>query len=160
MTKIKIRNFFIYFLGAALGCSILGIAGCASTSSDFECPNPGSVMCKRLDQVDQMADRGEITANQDGTGETADTDGQSDHVVTLSNDPNAAFGNFSSPYPISFQPGTPLRYGETVMRIWIAPYEDKEGNYHQQSYVDTVIKPGHWIGNPVKSKGFLARWFK
>ena len=53
-------------------------------------------------------------------------------------------------YP-NFYQRKPLRYGETVQRIWIAPFEDTSGNYHQESYVYTIVKPGHWLGYPVKA---------
>jgi type IV conjugative transfer system lipoprotein TraV len=63
-----------------------------------------------------------------------------------------AYGNFSTPYPSSGpQPGDPLRYQETVLRVWVAPYEDKEGNYYQPTTLYTVVKPGHWVGNPPKA---------
>ena len=57
----------------------------------------------------------------------------------------------------SFIPGQPVRYGETVQRIWIAPYEDTEGNYHQDSFMYSVMKGGHWKGNPVKNIPFILK---
>lgn len=58
-----------------------------------------------------------------------------------------------SQYPESagYYPGQPLRYGETVQRIWVTPYEDSEGNYHEDSTLYTIVKKGHWIGNPLKA---------
>lgn len=44
----------------------------------------------------------------------------------------------------------PVRSKETVQHIWIAPFEDTAGNYHQANEVYTVAKPGAWMGNPVK----------
>ena len=44
----------------------------------------------------------------------------------------------------------PLRYGETVQKLWVAPFEDKEGNYHNSSEIFVITKGGHWIGRPVK----------
>lgn len=43
--------------------------------------------------------------------------------------------------------------GSMAKRIWIAPYEDKEGNYHESSYVYTTIKNSneHSTENVVKS---------
>ena len=48
-------------------------------------------------------------------------------------------------------PGKPIRYGEGVQRIWIAPYEDVDGNYHEPSFVYTVVRTSHWIGIPQKA---------
>ena len=47
--------------------------------------------------------------------------------------------------------GDPVRYGETVLRVWIAPYQDKDGNYYQPVTLYTVVKGGHWIGAPVNA---------
>src|SRR3546814_6639672 len=37
------------------------------------------------------------------------------------------------------------RAGEEIMRIWIAPFEDKSGAFQGESFVHTVIKPGRWV---------------
>jgi type IV conjugative transfer system lipoprotein TraV len=67
---------------------------------------------------------------------------------TISEVGRAEFQSF--PAITAFAPGEPLRFGETVQRIWIAPYEDTEGNYHQDSLIYAIMKGGHWIGKPVK----------
>ena len=36
-------------------------------------------------------------------------------------------------------------------QIWIGPYEDVNGNYHEPSYVYVVVKNGSWIGEPVST---------
>lgn len=41
----------------------------------------------------------------------------------------------------------PLRVGEQVAQLWIAPYIDKQDVYHQPSQVLFVITPSHW-GKP------------
>ena len=48
-------------------------------------------------------------------------------------------------------PGEPVRFGETVQRVWIAPYEDASKNYHEPSYIYAVLDKSHWVGLPVKS---------
>ena len=44
-----------------------------------------------------------------------------------------------------------IRSNETIQQIWIGPYEDTNGNYHEGSNVYTVVKKGRWIGNPVSA---------
>jgi conjugal transfer pilus assembly protein TraV len=44
----------------------------------------------------------------------------------------------------------PRHKHETVLPIWIAPYEDTDGNYHQEGEVYTVMKPGYWPEHPLK----------
>ena len=45
--------------------------------------------------------------------------------------------------------GEPLRYGERVEQIWIAPFQDKQKNYHQAGSVYTVLEKSHWHTPPV-----------
>jgi type IV conjugative transfer system lipoprotein TraV len=53
-------------------------------------------------------------------------------------------------YPMNTFEGKPIRSGENVQQIWIGPYEDNDGNYHEPSYIYSVTKKGQWIGEPVK----------
>jgi conjugal transfer pilus assembly protein TraV len=117
--------------------SITGfLAACSSMNSGFDCPNKAGVMCKSVDQINGMVDTGQIQ----GRSQELTKVGQS----------NQEF----QPYPVTaaYSPGAPLRYGETVQRIWIAPYEDTENNYHQDNLMYAIVKDGHWIGTPPKSE--------
>jgi hypothetical protein len=53
-------------------------------------------------------------------------------------------------YPLNAFEGKPIRKAESVQQIWIGPYEDQDGNFHEPSYVYTVTKKGTWIGDPPK----------
>ena len=130
--------------------SMLALTGCAEMNSDFTCPMTNGMQCKRIDQVNNMVDNGDI----DTTGQDAPTfaPSSSGGAGVASPDANVAPANFIYPYPKDGEavPGQPLRYGESVMRLWIAPYEDKEANYHTPSIVYSVVKSGHWIDQPVQ----------
>lgn len=117
---------------------VLCITSCASTPST-DCANKiQGLTCKSLGEVNDMVNRGEIRAGN----------APKEQGVALSK-PEPQVENFNS-YPFSLvMSGEPLRYGETVLRVWIAPFEDTAGNYHDQSLVYTVVKKGHWLGNPV-----------
>lgn len=112
------------------------LTSCAAMNSNFDCPNKAGVMCKSVDQINSMVDTGQIQ-------------GRTQQVAQSCQQLNSEF----QPYTTSTRccPNVPLRCGETVQRIWIAPYEDTENNYHQDNLIYTVIKDGHWIGLPVKS---------
>ena len=145
---------FKYLLAISCVLPALLLSGCASINSDFDCPMKPGGMCKSLDHVNAMVDRGELGTNQpeadcvdcDKTGK-----GTLDQKESETN--SGGISDFKTPFPskIGVQPGKPLRYSETVLQIWLAPYEDTQGNYHQESDVFTVVKPGHWIGSPVKA---------
>lgn len=120
-----------------------GFLSACTTNSSFDCPNKAGVNCRSLDQINAMVDRGEIHGRMEDSGNRLAS------ARIEQSDEHDEFQSFpSSP---TFIPGQPIRYGETVQRIWIAPYEDVEGNYHQDSVLYTIIKGGHWIGRPVKT---------
>ena len=54
-------------------------------------------------------------------------------------------------YPLSGYAGSPIRSGENVQQIWLGPYEDEDGNFHEPSYVYTVVKKGIWFGEPAEA---------
>lgn len=124
----------IYKLGLVI--LVMTLTGCSSMNSSFDCPNKAGVNCKSMDQINTMVDSGQLP-----------TAGCSS-CCSSANDKSADF----TPYPttISYSPGQPIRYGESVQRIWVAPFEDNDGNYHQDSMMYSVVKGGHWIGKPVK----------
>lgn len=102
----------------------LSLAGCGGAlNSNFDCPNKPGVMCRSLDQVNSMVNRGEL-GKDDGIRK-AGTEGFS-HVVSI------------------LKTTRPLRANDQVMRIWIAPYQDKDGNYHDEGMLYTVVAQSHW----------------
>ncbi len=116
----------ILMSGFILSC--LMFTGCTKVNSEFDCPAPNGGSCKRMDQVYDLIN---------GEGGVA----QESLAVALNRNPLVMEG----------RPGDPLRYGEGVMRVWIAPYEDTEGSYHQASQVYSVVQKGHWIQNPPRA---------
>lgn len=114
---------------------ILMFTSCSSMNSSFDCPNKAGINCKSLDEINAMIDSGSATGQKEFSNYK---------TVNGIND----FDQYSY---TTFKPGQPIRYGETVQRIWLAPYEDNEGNYHQENIIYTVVKDGHWIGYPVRS---------
>lgn len=112
---------------SALIFSCLVITGCTKLNSEFDCPAPNGGSCKRMDQVYSLVN------------------GEGGVEESLAVAPNR------NPLILEGRPGDPLRYGEGVMRVWVAPYEDIEGNYHQASQVYSVVQKGHWIQNPPKA---------
>lgn len=101
-------------------------AGCGSMNSSFDCPNKPGVMCRSLDQVNSMVDHGEIGRD---VGVRKENIGNFHPVYTLSNGETTK---------------APLRTGERIARIWIAPYQDLQGNYHDEGMLYTVVSSSHW----------------
>jgi len=120
MFNVK-RGFIILhvFMGIVLQ------TGCASMNNSFDCPMKSGTRCESLDQVNAKIDRGEI-------GNDADGKVWKNSAIAW----NAA--------TIIAGSKNPLRHAETVQQIWVAPFEDSEGNYHAASSVYAVMQPGFW----------------
>jgi len=107
------------------------LSGCAGMNSKFDCnAGPGGT-CQPIDQVNKEADQGAFNINNT--------------PIAVSSQTNTALG-----YPLVAYKGQLIRTGETIQRIWIAPFEDIDDNYHEPAYIYTVVKKSHWLGNPVK----------
>ncbi len=44
----------------------------------------------------------------------------------------------------------PLRSSARVLRLWIAPWEDADGDLHEASFVHVVVDTGHWLIDRVR----------
>ena len=115
------------------------LSGCSSINSQFDCPMKPGIRCESIDSVNSRVDRGEI-------GGTTCMG-----CITSPSIQSIPYKDVTYSRMSLFKNGEPLRYGETVMRVWVAPFEDKEGNYHQESDIYTITKPGSWIGVPPKA---------
>ena len=41
--------------------------------------------------------------------------------------------------------GTALRSSPRILRVWIAPWEDSDGDLHEQSFLYVLIDTGRWL---------------
>lgn len=118
------RSRKLLTLGLILGCSVM-LSGCGELNSQFTCPMKPGVTCQSLDQVNTMVDQGKLAEAkpQQSTPST-------EPMLTVNIRYSAEDGVTRSP--------------EQVMRLWIAPYQDSQGNYFSSTQVYHVIQPGHW----------------
>ena len=146
--QISSHSTTLSFIGIALLLSHL--TGCAIFKSDFSCDRVGGANgCVSMDQIYSEVQNGEITANKnpyDGKKKSK--------ASTIKNNPvgssavNANLSEYRASIP---EAGEPVRFGENIQKIWIFPFEDKQGNYHETAIVYAVLTPSHWIGQPVSS---------
>ncbi len=113
-----------------LSASIL--VGCAMGSSKYSCKGrPGSPLCRSAAEVYEMTH-------------------EKDRLVTLEieGQKKASKSNRASlpqPQPtIPVEDPMPIRTPAKVMRIWIAPWEDEDGDLIASGYVYTEIEPRRW----------------
>ncbi|WP_252180382.1 TraV family lipoprotein [Endozoicomonas sp. 4G] len=99
------------------GCSLFGVG-----EAEYACPEPGKGVCKSARQVYQ------------------DTD--SPPAEDLFPTPPK---NHSEPDSRLVTPeAVPNRTPAQILRIWIAPWVDKQGNWHSGGVVMTDIAPRDW----------------
>lgn len=118
---------------------MIGLSGCSNMNSNFDCPMKDGIRCQSLDQVNDAVDSGEI-----GGGSAKGVSYSSPYMEQAVFKDNPAYMDSSTGL-------SPIRNPESVVRVWVAPFEDTEGNFHQASDVYAVSKPGYWIGHPVKA---------
>jgi conjugal transfer pilus assembly protein TraV len=131
----------------ALIAAALCVAGCASLSgvggeSHYACPAPQGVRC------------GSVTANHlqslpgDRPGRLAAG------AASESEQPHAA----AEPAPGQTPPAatsdatTPLRSPPRILKLWVAPWADREGVLHDAAFVFVPVDHGRWLlrhGRPV-----------
>ncbi len=127
----------------AMLISLMG-QGCASFGmgqSEFSCPGGvEGVHCLSARQTYQATNGGDEVQP---TTKNANGDDKPKQVVTVKSGP--------VPVPTIEQP-LPIRTQAKVMRIWIAPWEDTDGDLHADGYVYTEIEGRKWnLGGRLRS---------
>lgn len=118
--------------------SVLMLAGCASMSgydarTSFACKAPDGVLCESMSGIYANASAKNLPGQRNAR------DGRS--AAQPGND--GASGNAVLTLPIAS--GTPIRSAPQVLRVWLAPWEDADGDLHDQSYLYLAIDSGHWL---------------
>lgn len=113
------------------------LTGCSGMNGKFDCNVKAKDSCEPLGNINELARVGYYSHKH----------------FWNSSDPNGTVMPKPKGYPTKTYQGHPVRTNETVQKIWVASYLDKNNNYHEPSTVYTVVKSGHWVGDPVKSTG-------
>lgn len=162
---------------AAVGCLSL-LAGCSSLvnigATEFNCAGSDGVKCKSTRQVYEMTHDGVVpepeiadkkkrskrfagSAQTEAQDETvtnnphthADKGERSTNVSKGKGDP--VIDNYVAPR-LPDRP-VPIRTPAQVMRIWVAPWEDTNGDLITTGYVYTEIEPRRWVIGKTEAKG-------
>lgn len=114
---------------------LLGLTACSTAHESFDTQAFEGVGAKSISEVNRMIDRGEISG--------VHSDERAAKTVTplVSTAPLPPV----SLTPIVLSDNTVIhRQAEQVMRIWIAPFQDQQGNFYEASVVHTVHRPSFW----------------
>ena len=122
-------------MAALVAMVTFDLTGCAGTvtglegESKFACKAPDGVTCSSLSGIYANAVANNLPAlRKERKGDQVATSQSKDSVIT---------GQAESS-------GDPLRIQPTVLRVWIAPWEDTDGDLHDQSYLYVVATAGRW----------------
>jgi conjugal transfer pilus assembly protein TraV len=125
--------------GALIGVALC-LAGCASLSgvggeSHYACPAPQGVRC------------GSVTANylQSLPGDRAGRSTQGE-AAKLESTQTAAEPAPAPAAPAANPDATmPLRSPPRILKLWVAPWEDRDGVLHDAAFVFVPIDHGRWL---------------
>jgi len=147
-----------------IATSVASLSACAVFKNQESCNRIGGINgCVSMDEVYSMSENGQISSTRspysvDGEQFNVSTAGKGVPVGQTSSQmntsPQSQNSNPSSQISTSGYNvatpniGQPVRYGERIQKMWIYPYEDSKGNYHEASILYAVIKNPHWVGYP------------
>ena len=124
--------------------SILALAGaaamvgCSSMSgldakSNFACKAPDGVLCESMSGIYANAMAHNLP------GQRVNHGGSQTELSRAKVE--AGSGVLTRPVTS----GTPIRTPPLVLRVWFAPWEDSDGDLHDQSYVFVTVNNGRWL---------------
>lgn len=114
------------------------LVGCSSMSgldakSNFACKAPDGVLCESMSGIYANAMAHNLP------GQRVNHGGGQPEVSRAKADQ----GSGALTRPVTS--GTPIRTPPVVLRVWFAPWEDSDGDLHDQSYVFVAVNNGRWL---------------
>lgn len=119
--------------------SLISLSGCVGIGSKFDCNVDSGGRCAPMHHINQMANYGAFTEKNEKTEKSFKVD----KLMLAAGKSSVTRQQVSG--------SMPMRSNEQIQQVWIAPYEDSNGNYHEGSNVYVVTKKGNWVYPPNKS---------
>lgn len=122
-------------LGSLIAAGTLG--ACSSItgfSGEYNCSIQPDGVCASLSTAYDMANRGALPGQKPIAAS-----------APAAADKDAAAGALSPAQMQAPSSGAPLRIQPTILRVWVAPWEDDVGALRDQSYAYLSIDPGRWV---------------
>lgn len=102
------------------------LSGCVGMGNKFDCNVDSGGRCAPMHHINQMANYGAFTERLPKADKS---------VLAEIKDMGTKQNIYGT---------TPIRSNEKTQQIWIGPYEDANGNFHEGSYVYAVVKKSSW----------------
>ena len=122
---------------AAIAASL---AGCSSLSgydanTQFACKAPPGVLCESMSGIYANAEQKNLPGQRVNMA-------KAEQAAEVSRAKDASTESVLSKPIYS---GTPIRSAPRVLRVWFAPWEDSDGDLHDQDYVYMQVDTGRWL---------------
>lgn len=147
-SRLKLLSSLLMMTAVLSGCANMsGVGG----SSEFHCAAPGGIPCRSVSGVDQAIRAGQVSLSPQPAAPAAPRANDPGLQGSRMDDTVPSRASLPRYLPVSGaavddEPGLgAIRSEPTVIRIWIAPYEDGDGDLHEASRVYLQIDNGRWL---------------
>lgn len=134
--------------------SLAALSGCSTYSETFDCPPGRGVGCKSLSKVNRMVEEGQLPLEESPGQDFPVQDHPAQTLPVKEPNENRDLKNRESKKPHNwievkddYQPinllnreSLSVENSKAPLKIWVAGYEDEEGNTHAPSYVYASLK--------------------
>ncbi|HDK8695616.1 type IV conjugative transfer system lipoprotein TraV [Aeromonas veronii] len=135
-----------------VGAAFLLLAGCSSLNigaDEYSCPGmPNGVQCMSARDVYAATNDGNVPRPMNADESNAKSEGKNSNnpppvATNASGSGDPVIDTYVAPR-LPDRP-IPIRTPAQVMRIWVAPWEDTNGDLIVTGYVYTEIEPRRWV---------------
>lgn len=136
------KHYFVLLTLSLTGCSTLsGYDG----SSSFSCKAPDGVSCSSLSGVYANATLNNLPGLQTNKDKSEKVSKEENSSEGMTAQPTAPGGHQPDITGKPLNSGDPIYSPSKILRVWIAPWEDEDGDLHDQSYVYMLANYGRWM---------------
>ncbi len=136
---------------ATLGSLILtgcgSITGLQDAESNFACSVDMTPRCASLSSVHESLDKEEVKKNF--SFESSSTDSVQIQPITTE---GRSIDRLAYDTPLM----TPKRAPEEILRVWVAPYIDTDGDLHAEHVIFTTVRGARWAPETLDIKPMKA----
>src|SRR6266496_3939278 len=147
-------------IGIAIACALM--SGCASMAgvggtSEYSCKAPEGVKCDSVSGTYYNSVENNLPSQRQGTRPTPQDEATPTRMEALAGKRGGAPAAYVVPARASLATGSgvalppaaytsmPLRSPARVLRLWVKPWEDADGDLMDQLYVYVPVDTGRWL---------------
>jgi conjugal transfer pilus assembly protein TraV len=137
------KTIYPFFIASILlsGCALTGL----DASSKFSCKAAPGVSCESISGVHENVSAGNLPFQRAAHAQEKPDERKGEEEAFPVYDSMRGKQKLSPREMIATYSGQPVRSPVLVLRTWVAPYEDENGDLFDQSYFYTVVNTGKWM---------------